>query len=82
MQRCTSKTWNGVPKSMHYAPERRHEADKHRRDIIKLFSLAMPPAPTGLPDKVLNDVKTFVETVMMPPDLMKSSVSEPSGLRK
>jgi hypothetical protein len=56
---------------MHYAPERRHEADKHRRDIIKLFSLAMPPAPTGLPDKVLNDVKTFVETVMMPPDLMK-----------
>lgn len=52
-------------------PERKHEADKHRRDIIKLFSLDMPPAPEGLPTKVLEDVRTFTESVTIPPDLMK-----------
>lgn len=51
---------------------RRDEINKHRRDIFKLCSLPMPPAPTGLSSSIIEEVERFLAEVECPHNYLKS----------
>lgn len=52
-------------------PVRSGEINKHRRDVFRLCSLFEPELRVELPDRIVDDVRLFLEEIEFPPHFVK-----------